>query len=82
MLVIVFVLQFIIVTFGSNVFSINDGGLLPVQYLICIGFGFSVILVRFLIVLVPEHLLFKEGIGTKEIKMEELKKFSTLNLRK
>lgn len=63
-------------------FYINKEGLLPKQYAICIGFGISVILMRFLFLLVPEKIFFRKGIITKDVDIKELKKFNTLKFRK
>lgn len=82
-LIIIFVLQVIFLTFFGSAIRVHSWGLGPAQWALCIAIGLTGILIRLILLAIPfEKMCMKKGLGKKGLTTKELNTKNSISVRK
>lgn len=81
-LVIIFVLQIIFLTFCGTAIRVHTWGLGPAQWALCIGIGLFSLVIRVLLLFLPFENCCKKGVGNKELPVNELNSKSSISVKR
>jgi len=81
-LVIIFLLQIIFITFCGTAIRVHSWGLGPAQWGLSIAFGLLSLVCRAILIFIPFEKLCSKGVGNKELPVEELNAKSSVSVKR
>lgn len=81
-LIIIFVLQIILLTFAGPAIRVHQWGLYPDQWGLCIAFGLLALVFRFIFALIPLEKCCVKGLGSEPLDPAKLNAKSSISVRK
>jgi Ca2+ transporting ATPase len=81
-LLIIFILQIIFLTFFGTAIRVHTWGLGPAQWGLCIGIGLFSLLVRFILIFIPLEKCCTKGVGNKELPIDQLNSKSSISIKR
>lgn len=81
-LLIIFILQIIFLTFCGGAIRVHQWGLGPVQWILCIVIGLVGLPIRYILVCIPFQKCCIKGVGNKEININSLNAKSSVSIKK
>ena len=81
-LVIIFVLQIIFLTFCGTAIRVHTWGLGPAQWGLCIAIGLLSLVFRLILRVMPLENMCGKGVGNKELPIEELNAKSSISIKR